>query len=109
MRRLKGFLRKTKAFFSEGGFTRARYLRLALRSQGSSGPFTLLAFVCCQVFYLSISPRLPPPAQLDPHIARAPIVLCKEEAEADPVVQWIRAEFSKLDQVPSATRTRKHG
>ena len=47
------------------------------------------------------SPIFPPFAQLDPHIARAPIVLCKEEPEGDPVVQWIRAEFTKLDdQVP---------
>ena len=70
--------------------------------------FRSLESTLCVLPILSTSPRFPPPAQLDPHIARAPIVLCKEEAEADPVVQWIRAEFSKLDQVPTAARTRKH-
>jgi hypothetical protein len=36
-------------------------------------------------------------------------VLCKEEAEADPVVQWIRAEFSNLDKVPHPAHTCQHG
>ena len=35
---------------------------------------------------------------MDFHVARAPIALSADDA--DPVVKWIRSEFSKLDEVP---------
>lgn len=40
---------------------------------------------------------------MDPHIARAPIVLGKEGSdEGDPVVRWIRTEFTNIDAVRGA-------
>ena len=36
--------------------------------------------------------------QLDPHQAKAPIVLNEEKSEDDSVVQWIRQEFTELDK-----------
>ena len=39
--------------------------------------------------------------QMDPRVARVPIALSKDDADRDPVVRWIRSEFSKLDEVPT--------
>ena len=38
---------------------------------------------------------------MDPRVARVPIALSKDDADRDPVVRWIRSEFSKLDEVPT--------
>ena len=37
--------------------------------------------------------------QLDPHVAKAPIILGKQKPDDDSVVKWIRDEFTELDQV----------
>ena len=37
--------------------------------------------------------------QLDPCIAKAPIILGQEKSDDDSVVKWIREEFTELKQV----------
>ena len=37
--------------------------------------------------------------QLDPHIAKAPIILGQEKSDDDSVVKWIREEFTEIKQV----------
>ena len=49
------------------------------------------------LFWKGVSKCLP--VQLDPYIAKAPIVLGQSKADDDAVVKWIREEFTELDQV----------
>ena len=43
--------------------------------------------------------RLTPLLKLDPHIAKAPIILAQEKSDEDSVVKWIREEFSEVSKV----------